>query len=512
MISTKRRGIDRYTQLADLAPGVRRLISQSLTPLIVIFILVTVYLAVSHSPGTFAFVLISTGTCIVLSLWAKQGIGVPLLPMIAVQHLVAYALPIVQNNEAVFVYSEHYLHQAGIELLIFFVALAGGWRFGMQAFRPARPFAHSLRIMAKEGSVGLRRIGYGLIVLTTIYYILQSSKILDIFLALLPSGSDSLLNALVSAAGMCGFFVISLGIGSGEINARDAGIFWVLFSFNCLLSASPLLLSAPISFVATAFIGLFWGSNRVPWRYTLIVLSVLGFLSFGKFEMRDRYWTHDIDYVPMATLGELPSRYSEWALASIDVLAAEASNTHLSEKNLKKENSLLSRVNNLQNLLFVIDAEDEQKITPLYGATYTLIPPLLIPRIFWPDKPRSHEGQVLLNVHFDRQDLISSYRTYIAWGLLPEAVGNFGAVFGASFLGLVLGTFIAWIENRTVNLPVLSLEGFLVFTIFLNMAASFEMVASVLITSIFQSLVPVALACWPFVYRTSATRPEEATK
>ncbi len=239
---------------------------------------------------------------------------------------------------------------------------------------------------------------------------------------------------------------------------------------------------------------------------------MLGFLSFGKFEMRDRYWTHDIDYVPMATLGELPSRYSEWALASIDVLAAEASNTHLSEKNLKKENSLLSRVNNLQNLLFVIDAEDEQKITPLYGATYTLIPPLLIPRIFWPDKPRSHEGQVLLNVHFDRQDLISSYRTYIAWGLLPEAVGNFGAVFGASFLGLVLGTFIAWIENRTVNLPVLSLEGFLVFTIFLNMAASFEMVASVLITSIFQSLVPVALACWPFVYRTSATRPEEATK
>ncbi|MFA6286222.1 MAG: hypothetical protein WC661_02465 [Opitutaceae bacterium] len=509
MITTQRRGIDRYTQLADLAPGVRRLISRSIVPLLVIFVLVTIFLAVSHSPGTVAFALIGGGACIVLSLWAHQGIGVPLLPMLAVQHLVAYALPIIQRNETALSYPESHLNHAGIEVLLFFVALSGGWRFGMQAFRPAPPVAHSLRLMALQGSVGLRRVGYGLIALTTGYSVLLSLKLMDIFVSMLPAGSDSLLNALVSAAGMCGFFVIALGIGSKEINPRDAGIFWVLFTFNCLLTSSALLLSASTSFVATVFIGLFWGSNRVPWRFTLIVMCALGFLSLGKFEMRERYWTHDIDFVPMPTLAEMPIRYSEWASASIDVLTAQNIDPNTSEKIQKKDNSLLSRVNNLQNLLFVIDAEDDKKIEPLYGATYTLIPPLLIPRILWPNKPRAHEGQVMLNVHFGRQDLVSSYRTYIAWGLLPEAVGNFGPYVGAILLGLALGAFIAWVENRTVNLPVLSLEGFLVFTLFLNMAASFEMVASVLITSIFQSLVPVALACWPFVYRTTAQRPVE---
>ena len=354
--------------------------------------------------------------------------------------------------------------------------------------------------------MGLRRIGYGLIALTTVYYMLQSVKLLDLFLVMLPSGTESLLAALVSAAGMCGFFVIALGIGSGEIPVRSTLVFWVLFIANCLISASSLLLSSSTSFVATVFIGLFWGSNRMPWRYTLIVISVLGFLSLGKYEMRERYWSHDENYSPMLTLSDMPARYSEWSEVSLGVLTHQESNT--SQEKAQNDNSLLARVNNLQNLLFVIDAMDEEKIPPLYGATYTLIPPLLIPRILWPEKPRSHEGQVLLNVHFGRQDLVSSYRTYIAWGLLPEAYGNFGPYFGASLLGLVLGLFIAWVENWSVNKPVLSLEGFLVFTLFLNMAASFEMVASVLITSIFQSLIPVALACIPFVYRASSTRPE----
>jgi hypothetical protein len=511
MIITERRGIDRYTQVAELAPGVRRLISQSMLPLIALTALLTGYLALTHSPGTFAFPLIATGACIVLSLWGQQGIGVPLLPMLAVQHLLTYALPILQENETILTYPESYLHQAGIVLLIFFIALGGGWRFGMQLFNPAPPVAHSLRIMAQEGSKGLQRIGYGLIWLTTIYYLLQSMKVTDTLFIMLPDGSDSIVNALISAACMCGLFVISLGIGAREINPRDAGIFWGLFAFDFLLTSSSLLLSASTTFVATVFIGLFWGSNRVPWLFISIMVLILSFLSLGKFEMRNRYWSPELDFIPAIPLSEIPARYSEWAFTSLDVLTAVPDETAKSQRNLRKDNSILSRVNNLQNLLFVMDAFEEKKIEPLYGATYTLIPPLLIPRIFWPDKPRSHEGQVMLNVYFGRQDLTSTLKTYIAWGLLPEAVGNFGPYLGAVFLGIILGLFVAWVENRSVNLPIMSLEGFLVFTLFLNMAASFEMVASVLTTSIFQSLVPVGLACWPFVFRTAVTRPKDAT-
>ena len=504
-----RNTVDRFTLTRDLAPGARLLAKRTTVPLMVVIAVTCLYLLVTHAPGAIGLAFMGAGTCAVLSLWSKLGLGLPLLPMMAIQHLVVYGLPIVVGNDSVLAYPDATLTHAGFEVMVFCLALAGGWRFGMQAFQPSPPMAYTLRILTIEGNVGLRRIGFGLVTVTLAYNLLQSLRLIDPLMQMLPSGSDSLVNALVSASGMCGFFVVSLGIGSGEIKARGTGLFWLMFAVNGLLSASALLLSSVTSYVVTVAIGLFWGSGRVPWRYLLTVFAVLGFLSLGKFEMRDRYWLNNDDFIPSVELTEIPARYAEWADASLAVLTAKENNT--GRQNLKKDNSILSRVNNLQNLLFVVDAADRENIPLLYGETYTLIPPLLIPRVLWPDKPRSHEGQVLLNVHFGRQDLISSYRTYIAWGLLPEAYGNFGAVFGAAILGAVLGAFIAWVENRSANNPVLSREGFLVFTLFLNMAASFEMVASVLVTSIFQSLIPIILACLPFVDRTSSKRPEEET-
>jgi hypothetical protein len=170
--------------------------------------------------------------------------------------------------------------------------------------------------------------------------------------------------------------------------------------------------------------------------------------------------------------------------------------------------SLLDRINNLHNLIFVINAVEADHIPPLYGATYTLIPPLLLPRIIWPDKPRTHAGQILLNTYFGRQDLAATFKTYIAWGLLPEAYGNFGAIAGGIVLGVFLGFFCAWSENFTARKPILSAEGFVFFVIFLNMANSYEMVASLLITAIFQSIVPVMIACAPFVRRGTVERRE----
>jgi hypothetical protein len=127
----------------------------------------------------------------------------------------------------------------------------------------------------------------------------------------------------------------------------------------------------------------------------------------------------------------------------------------------------------------------------------------------WPDKPRAHEGQVQLNVHFGRQDLKSTFTTYVAWGLLPEAYGNFGSIWGGVILGLSLGLFFAWAEVVTAMKPLLSLEGLITFALFMELTVSFEMVASVLVTALFQSGVIIALACIPFVYNTWVIRPDE---
>ena len=78
-------------------------------------------------------------------------------------------------------------------------------------------------------------------------------------------------------------------------------------------------------------------------------------------------------------------------------------------------------------------------------------------------------------------------------------------------LGACLGLIFAWLENFTARKLLLSLEGFIAFTILLDMAGSFEMVASVLVTMMFQSVILLIVASVPFVERTILKRPGSST-
>jgi len=311
---------------------------------------------------------------------------------------------------------------------------------------------------------------------------------------------------------MCGFFLTAMMIGSGALPPVRTTVFWLLLALNCFIMASGFLLSSATTVVGSVFIGLLWSRGRIPWRFLLVVVTALAFLNLGKFTMRDRYWRTDDEEIVAApvSLSAMPQAYAEWAEASLDVVLGNPVETTGSGRFGRTETaegqSLLKRVNNLQNLLFVMNAVQVQKLAPLHGQTYSLIPPLLVPRLLWPEKPRSHEGQVLLNVHFGRQDLTSTFSTYVAWGLLAEAYGNFGPYLGSLVLGAALGLLCAWIENLTARKLVLSLEGFLCFTLFIAIANSYEMVASVLVTSIEQTFIPIVLACAPFVQRQTIRR------
>ena len=506
MTAASTRHIDRFTLTSDLAMGARKMVRFAVVPLLILSLLAAGYLLIVGRPGSLAVVLMGVGASLVLFVWKNLGVSVPLTPLIAVQHLVIYAMPIVIGNETVLQYSERLLRQSGLEVLVFFIALAAGWRVGMQFIPPSEPISRALRIITLEGNRGLQRVGYSLILFTTLYYLLQSLDLFSSVMAMLPSGSESMIGTLTSVAALCGFFIIALEVGSGKTSVTNVIAFWFLFAVNCLLTAVGLLLSSTTGFIAAVAIGLFWGSQRVPWIFLVTVLSLLAFFSLGKYEMRARYWENNDDFIPFVALQDIPARYSEWAQTSLETLTRNGT-TSVRQEEAAETGSVFSRINNLQNLLYVMDETETHGTPLLHGATYSLIPPLLIPRIFWPDKPRTHEGQVMLNVHFGRQDLISSFRSYIAWGLLPEAYGNFGPWMGSVFLGLVLGWLGAWFERYFSNKLVISLEGFIAFTIFLGVAASFEMVASVLVTSLFQGVMVVVIACVPFVHKTRARRP-----
>jgi hypothetical protein len=502
--------IGRFTEIGELCRTFKAATHRSLIFLAVVLALEASHLVLSNRSGAMAFVLIGLGSFLALSVWCSSAIGLPLLPVLAVQSLIIYGLPIVVGHGVILTYPREMVFQAGQEVLIFQVAMALSWKFGMQLFHPSPPVSYALSDLMRSGDKGWGRLGFGMIAGTTAFQVLQSFNLLDSVTALLPNGSVSILYTLVSVVSASAFFLTSMSIADGSTSFTAKAFFWLLLILSALITASGLLLYAAAANLITVAIGFFWSSGRIPWRYLVISMLALSFLNMGKTTMRERYWGAEGESITVPTLGQLPAFYAEWSETCLDAIlenrTSKKTGGNAQETKANSNQTLLDRIDNLQNLLFVIDAIETQHISALHGATYALIPPLLVPRVLVPNKPRSHEGQVLLNVHFGRQDINSTFSTYVAWGLLPEAYGNFGAYWGSLFLGALLGLSFAWIENLTARRLLFSTEGFLSLSLLMNFMNSFEMVSSVFVTSTFQSFMVIIGASLPFVRRVALKR------
>jgi hypothetical protein len=505
-MNASRSAINVHTEIGDIARSVRSVVRKGLLPLGAVLALETLYLLMKQSPYATGFAMIALGVWIALAAWQQRGLGLPLLPVLIVQHLVAFGLPIATNHSVLSEYPASYVSDAGLEVLVFCGAAILTWWITLQVFRPGTTRSFALRGFRNQGDARLMRVGICLVIVASAYQVAITENALDFLFSSLPAGSFSLLTPIIAAASSCGFFVLAISLGTNPTIGLRL-FFWSALALNCVVSASSFLLSSTTQVLAAVFVGLFWSKGRIPWRYVAIVIALLSFFNLGKSTMRERYWPQDQTEPPKVTWSQLPAYYREWFDASLAMIGAEpVQDAIISPSTKPARQTLLERINNLQNLLFVINAVNRDNIPTLGGATYEIIPSLLIPRVFWPDKPRSHEGQVLLNVHFGRQDIHATFVTYIAWGLLAEAYGNFGPITGAVLLGVFIGVLCSWIENVTARKLLLSLEGFISFTVILGVIGSFEMVASVLVTMIFQSIVPIVLASIPFVERVDTRR------
>lgn len=503
-------GINLHTDIGALSHRVQQLLQRALLPLVVLLVVETVYLAFSGRQGAVAFGYIAGGSCVALGLWSRFASGLPLLPVFVIQHLITFGLPIVTHHDVLTQYSAANLVDAGFEVFIFCLTLALSWWISMNVMVAKPAVCHALKSFRQDASRRLKRIGWTLVLGSSAFQIAQCLSALDSFYNALPAGAYSLVLSIVATASTCGFFLVAMFVGSGSAGANlpVKMLFWGLLALSCFIGASGYLLSVPTTVIAAAALGLFWGTGRIPWRFLVIVIAALSFLNLGKFTMRERYWQEDEGRYRQVQLTELPHHYLEWAEASLAMLNGTERPEAFGRPGVpSSRQTLLERINNLQNLLFVIAAIETDHTSTLGGATYTLIPKLLVPRILWPEKPRAHEGQVMLNVHFGRQDLNSTFTAYVAWGLLAEAYGNFGPVVGALVLGLGLGIVCAWIETFSARKLLMSTEGFLCFTLLLTIVSSFEMVASVLVTTLFQTLILIAVASLPFVERVELPKP-----
>ena len=115
---------------------------------------------------------------------------------------------------------------------------------------------------------------------------------------------------------------------------------------------------------------------------------------------------------------------------------------------------------------------------------------MIVPRVLYPQKRRTHEGTHMLNIHIKRQTYQDTIRTTIAWGLLPEAFANFG-IAGCALVGAILGTMYGYVTRLAIGKPAFSFPTLFCILVMSMALASTEWTAGVYAASLFQSSVPI---------------------
>jgi hypothetical protein len=430
------------------------------------------------------FSIVAGASLIPLTIWKNNTKGgIPFLLFFVIQQGVVYLMPLYISNETLQQYAPEVVMTSTLGIALFLALLSLGWRMGMQQAHSS-PSRLNISGDNRENAHELAmRIAMALLIFALVVQMIPFFVFLGGLMPVLSAGSS----AAASLGAMLGGYAIG-------VSGQNKPAFWVVLILLFFIAIHDILLSAASSFVVAAIIGIALGSKKIPWKILIIVFSILTFLSASKFVMRERYWTKESNSTGVS-LSRLPAFYSEWFQASMDTYLGRSDQATQTAIQVKESNSQSfgERINNFQNMAFVVRALEAQHLVPLYGATYTLIPPLFVPRVLWPSKPRAHAGMDLLNIHFERQREVDIVMTFIAWGLLPEAVGNFGIWVGAIFLGIVMGYLLGYLETWSMLKELFSVEGLILLGFWLKLMVSYEMVSSVFLTSTFQMLVVIAL-------------------
>jgi hypothetical protein len=491
------------TTCGDLALLVRPLLRKSLNVFGILVATGAAWMALNQARDLSAFLLISVGSLLPWYAWTTaRRPGLPLAPILGIQTLLFYATPVLVQNPVLGQHSHEAIVAVALEVFLFGLAVMLGWMFATRSFTYAdRPSYHRFSFLGGEGSARLASLGPVLLGCSMAFLLFNQLRLLQV---VIPGNAFSLVRAIADAAGTGGGLLGGYFASVGALRGVLRTLFWTFLVMHCLLTIYNYTLFPATSLLIAMLIGSFLGRGRLPVVPLVLIALLFSFFNLSKFEMRKRYWIEGAAYAAQE-LSDLPTRMTEWAELSWRSLTVEVDPADL--ELAPEKQSLSDRVNNLANLLEAREAMVTHGVKPYGGGSYTIIPVLLIPRLVWPDKPRTHEGMVALNVHFGRQTREDSLVTYISWGLLPEAYANFGPLIGALLCGLFLGAGAGALEFWGRPFPFTSLEALIFLSLSVQIGTSFEMVASVWLTSIFQMIVALICGTIFFVRKYRAPKP-----
>jgi hypothetical protein len=280
---------------------------------------------------------------------------------------------------------------------------------------------------------------YG-IILSTLYIWIST------FTTWIPANSESVLRAVFYGISILCTFIGAQRWGSGELNQQEKALMVCMLVPQLIMMSVGLILIAAISLIGIGLLGYVAGSKRIPWVVVALVFAVFAVLHTGKTRMREKYWEQAY---PAPTFTQLPAYFSEW----VDYgLQPTSGGKTVSQK-------MLERTSLMHILCLIVDCTPRRQ-DYLYGKTYSYVLPQLIPRFFWPDKPRSHIATYELSIYYGLQDEQATSSTTIAFGLLAEAYANFGLI-GGILLGVFWGFWLKKLQIWSTFSPMFSFAGLL---------------------------------------------------
>jgi hypothetical protein len=368
-------------------------------------------------------------------LWARAGGSrFPVFEVMLLLCANSYALPLLNAQEQLADYPPDVITTSGIAILLYQVAAITSYQLvrgvpGRSAFW-------------RESLLGARFEKYmvhGLIV--SCVYVGVST-----FTNLVPGDLESLLRAVFFGISILCTFVSAQRWGHGDLTQGEKAVFLLAIIPQLIMMSVSLILIAALSQIGIALLGYVCGSKRIPWLAVVLVFAVASVLHTGKTRMRMKYWEGG---APQPSFTQLPSYYAEW----IDYgLQPTSGNKTIGHK-------IIERTSLIHMLCLIVNYSPDRQ-PYLHGSTYRHVLPQLIPRFFWPAKPRSHIATFELSIYYGLQAEEDTNNTTIAFGLPAEAYANFGLV-GGVMLGVFWGVCLKKLQIWSTFSPMFSFAGLL---------------------------------------------------
>jgi hypothetical protein len=403
-------------------------------------------------------------------LWAKSGGSrFPVFEPIMLLCANAYAIPLLNGHEQLTVYAPDVVTKAGWAVMLY--QLSAIIAYNLTHGHPGQSRFWTEEILSRQ--VG-KFIVYGLI-FSTLYIIIST------FTFWIPSDLESVLRAVFFGVGILCTFVGAQRWGRGELTQSEKAVLVCTLIPQLILQTVNLLLIGSVTLLGIALLGFLSGGKRIPWGTMLCAFAIMAVLHNGKSQMRVKYWEQKY---PIPTITQLPAFYAEWIGHGLEAPGENSSG----ERDASAGRKLLERSSLMHILCLIVNYSPERQPF-LNGETYGYVLPQLIPRLFWPDKPRSHISTYRLAIYYGLQNEDDTTTTTIAFGMLAEAYANFGLI-GGIMLGIFWGVALKKLQLLSLHSPMFSLAGLLMILL-TAWSFSSELTMAVWVSSLSQAIIVV---------------------